>query len=559
MATDYLSRFLAGQGMGGRPPLEDDDALLRRFLAAQGRLSDMPSEAPDTAGVQSALAATQLRPQVAPESSPLAPRLVAQKTSPAAAGPTEEEAAYNARRAAASRTAFVNDTLGGVTEGFDRATNLISGINQPIRARNAGGVADAERRFVGSEEERQARERAIRQRPLKEANEAAELAKLQADTEKAKATAAGTTADTAYDAALRDPNSPETQAMRNLAISLSGGKITPELAAQQNGLQLRDGLKLASGQLNAEAMAGVARDRLTQSATQAQFDQQLARWRLGLDREKLDQDWEKFERTEDLKREMDKMRAERAEEKKAFGLAERNVGGFQFVPGAVPSADSAKKLRDVKIEEDKIEFSLKKLKDLYARHGTEIYGTHAGEMEAEFIAISNALRVMNDMGVPNGRDYEMLAKEVADPTVWKDMFTTRGRSQAKLDALGQRVRNTVDSTARASGYERGGRTSSAPMGTMVDVDDLPAGGAQPAPAPPPRPVTKSTAPPPGEIPRIVSTKGMQPGDLLASLADGESVRVAWKDEKTGKAGYQTFQRTKKPNGKSYLRKVGGVE
>ena len=73
-ASDLVGRFLAGTGMGARPPLEDDEELVRRFLAAQGRIADAPTTAEDTAAVQRGLAATQLRPQVAPESSPLAPR-----------------------------------------------------------------------------------------------------------------------------------------------------------------------------------------------------------------------------------------------------------------------------------------------------------------------------------------------------------------------------------------------------------------------------------------------------------------------------------------------------
>lgn len=267
MATDYLSRLLAGQGLGGTPT-EEDGALVRRFLSARGRIRP-EDEAADTAEVQRQLATRALAPDLAALDVP-PPRV--EKTSPAASAPTQAEADYNARRAAASRTALVNDVLSGATEGFDRATEWIAGRGPGVRARDRGAVEDAERRFLGQEAEREKRALAERNRPMVEAERAAALEKAKAETAKAKAATANTTADAAYEAALRDVNSPETQAMREFAVSVSAGKLPPELAARMNGIQLRDGAKLATSQLNAEALAGIQQQRLTQSAEESKAE-----------------------------------------------------------------------------------------------------------------------------------------------------------------------------------------------------------------------------------------------------------------------------------------------
>jgi len=552
--SDYVQRFLAGQGMGGTPVDSDSQDVVRRFLRARGRLRD-DVDAADTAEVQRRLAAQAVAPSGLDESVLDVPVTRSQKTSPAAAAPTAEDADYNARRAAASRTALVNDVLSGATEGFDRATEWIAGPGPGVRARDRNAVANAEAAFAKSEEERRLLAQRAADKPLTDARKAAELEKLKADTAKAKASTLVAEGDAAYEAALRDINSPETQAFRDQAVAISGGKLTPERAARLNGIQLREAVKTATSQLNAEAMAGIQRDRLQQSATEAAKDRGLRIAAL-----------EQAERLATLSREqayeLAKLRLEEEQEKRkaaeakadegrAFKMGEREVGGFRIKEGRIPSADSAKQLRDLAIESGKIEYSLKRLDDLYAKHGTELFGRYAGEMESEFMAISNALRVMNNMGVPNGRDYEMLEKELADPTTRKSLFTSRGRTQAKLKALGERVRNTVDLSADKMGYEREGAVPRvAPSGSMVQVDDLPTNNPAPAAQAAPRPITKPTIAPGEVIPRLIDTSGLKSGELREMLEEGEVVRIPWRLD-DGTAGYRDLKKVTR-NGKPKL-------
>ena len=557
--SDYVQRFLAGQGMGGTPMDSDSQDVVRRFLRARGRLRD-DVDAADTAEVQRRLAAQAVAPSGLDESVLEVPVPRSQKTSPAAAAPTATDADFNARRAAASRTALVNDVLSGATEGFDRATEWIAGPGPGVRARDRNAVANAEAAFAKSEEERRLLAQRAADKPLADARKAAELEKLKADTAKAKAATITAEGDAAYEAALRDINSPETQAMREYAVSMSGGKLTN--AANLNGLQLREAVKTATSQLNAEAMAGIQRDRLTQSAKDAAASRALAIRSLELQIEALETrnenarlDREQAKELAGKKYELERLKIEAAKDNKeaanTFKMGEREVGGFRIKEGRVPSADSAKQLRDLAIESGKIEYSLKRLDDLYAKHGTELFGRYAGEMESEFMAISNALRVMNNMGVPNGRDYEMLEKELADPTTRKSFFTSRGRTQAKLKALGDRVRNTVDMSADKMGYEREGAVPRvAPSGSMVDVDNLPTNNPAPAAQAAPRPVTKPTIAPGEVVPRLVDTSGLKSGELREMLEEGEVVRIPWRLD-DGTAGYRDLKKVTR-NGKPKL-------
>jgi len=555
--ADTYARLLANTGRPGRASPEDEDALLRRFLASGGRLSDTPTTAETPADVQQGLAATQLNLGRQPEADALYPKPAPADVPTAAAENNPVEAA-EARRAEAIRRANTQDTLAGVTEGFDRATLLISGLNPalvPIRQRDPGARDAAIRAFLAQEDAVAAQARRTQQAPLDRLRDEAELEKLKADTAKAKATAQSTTQDAAYEAALQALDSPETQALREQALAMSGGKLTPETAAKLNGLQLREALKTATSQLNAEALADYRIKSLEQG-------DKLAKMQAWLRQEGLDTQYNiaamlinsrENENAEDralrekLAQKMIEAMVTKTGQERDDKLKQLEVGGFRFAPDRIPSADSAKQMRDLAIQEGRINFSLNRLQDLYNKYGTQLYGKHAGEMESEFIAITNALRVANDMGVPNGRDYEMLAKELADPTTWKSMFTSRGREGSKFDAVRARIRNAVDTTAKAAGYEREGLkpgdpgTAENPLRTPPDTDLTQPPGASPATAPPRQTPRPSVAPPPDEIPRLVSTKGMAFGDLKKSLQEGEKVRVATK-RKDGTTGYRTLQK-----------------
>src|SRR5690606_29012012 len=126
-----------------------------------------------------------------------------------------------------------------------------------------------------------------------------------------------------------------------------------------------------------------------------------------------------------------------------------------------PSADAAKKMADVSLAAVNARRGIAKLRDLYAKHGTELTGAVSGEMGAEWKAVTDQLRNIGNMGVRNGKDYEMLALELPNPTEASDLTRSKSRVLSVLDTVAKRMDDTVDATAYTYKYQRekGGRTT----------------------------------------------------------------------------------------------------
>lgn len=171
--------------------------------------------------------------------------------------------------------------------------------------------------------------------------------------------------------------------------------------------------------------------------------------RMGLDWAKLGQDERlAMARLEEMRLKREQA-GEQAATKRQQTLAERNVGGFSFDPDNPPSAEASKKMADAAIARDEILASLDNLERMYSQLGSEQVGEKAGVMESEWMNITNRLRTLNEMGVPNGADYAMLGKQIEDPTEFKAILTSRKRGLAKMRTLRDQVGRRVDATARA--------------------------------------------------------------------------------------------------------------
>lgn len=140
-------------------------------------------------------------------------------------------------------------------------------------------------------------------------------------------------------------------------------------------------------------------------------------------------------------------------------LAERNVGGFEFDPTNPPTVDGAKKMAEASKARDEILGSLERLERLFKDHGTEAGGGAAqSEMESERTNILNRLRVLNEMGVPNGNDYAVLARQVPELTGLGAMFTRNSSFEPKFSALRNQISRTVDATAKAYKFKPVGQS-----------------------------------------------------------------------------------------------------
>lgn len=579
--SDYVQRFLAGQGMGGTPVDSDSQDVVRRFLRARGRLRG-DVDAADTAEVQRRLAAQAVAPSGLDESV-LASRV--QKTSPAAAAPTVEDADYNARRAAASRTALVNDVLSGATEGWDRATEWIAGPGPGVRARDRNAVANAEARFAASEEERRLLAQRAADKPLTDARKAAELEKLKADTAKSKAATITAEGDAAYEAALRDINSPETQAFRDQAVAISGGKLTPERAARLNGIQLREAVKTATSQLNAEAMAGIQQDRLVQSAKDAAANRFVNMRSLELQIEALESRNRNAELDREQARELADLKAELEREKIAADAANRAANKETKASDADYKSEGelrkelqnnpvVKEYQGAVVGYDKVRRAAADASaagDIALIFGyMKTIDPTSTVREGEFATASNAGglddRLINSYNkVLSGQRLTKQQREqfIQSAKTQHDAYRAKAKSiiesyRRNAERNGLNPENVVLEGMYGDEIAPRVGTAANPARSreVTPIEELPEGGravASPETEEPPprRTPRKSVAPPADEIPRLISLKkpdGTRKTreEVKAEIAEGETARLPMGK---GADGVMKYRTVKKVNGK----------
>lgn len=254
-------------------------------------------------------------------------------------------------------------------------------------------------------------------------------------------------------AALQDPTSPQSKSFQALVSRAFGSVYTPEQIA---------GMTAADAQLVGKygEMARTLEDRAAARTAEQQSQQaQLTARATEADKQRT------FESKQNaanraMQREIAGMRQEQAGDKAdgAFQrkVSERNVAGYAFDPARPPSADGAKNMAAAVKAQSEILGSLNRLEADLKAHGSEMFGAKAGEMASEWMNVTNKLRMLNDMGVPNGADYLMLAKQITDPTSGAAATTSNERLLQQITSLRSQVGRTVDATANAYGFQRAG-------------------------------------------------------------------------------------------------------
>jgi hypothetical protein len=148
--------------------------------------------------------------------------------------------------------------------------------------------------------------------------------------------------------------------------------------------------------------------------------------------------------------------------------AERKVGGYDFDPEDPPTLEGAKKMANVLIAKDKALGALGRLEKLFDKHGKQMYGDVASQMESEWKQVTDQIRVQNEMGVPNGADYVMLAKQIPNPVGLDGAKQLKSSIKAKFEPLRKQLAETVDATARAYKYRLPRDKSGTPSGLTKD-------------------------------------------------------------------------------------------
>jgi hypothetical protein len=159
--------------------------------------------------------------------------------------------------------------------------------------------------------------------------------------------------------------------------------------------------------------------------------------------------------------------------KREHVLAERAIPTYRFRKGVEPSAAAAKKMQDAMTSKMVIDGGLDAIKMMFKQHGRKVLpdGERA-RLESETMNIINELRQFNKMGVPNGRDYEMLAKQLSEATGASSYTKFDDHYIQQLKSLRGQLKRKMDATAFASGYEpdempsetHGGKSTTAAIG-----------------------------------------------------------------------------------------------
>lgn len=273
-----------------------------------------------------------------------------------------------------------------------------------------------------------------------------------------------------YEAALRDPFSPESQRRRaaleranpELARSVGAGPDTSWADVEALApVVARAGPLAARGvdqELRAKALGIQAEAEKRKAAEFGQTMEQRKAEALQRAKDKAAErglGWARLSLAEQqmmVDEEIAKMRLDAQGKERERKLAERGVGGWEFDPDDPPSIEGAKQMANVTVERDVLLPSLDNLEALYSSLGSEQVGEKAGEMEAEWKNITDRLRIMSNMGVPNGNDYKMLQKQVEDPTEIRAVTTSRARGLAKLRTVRRQLLTYIAATARAYKY-----------------------------------------------------------------------------------------------------------
>lgn len=412
-----------------------------------------------------------------------------------------------------------NATLSGLGASLDNAGRLYAGLPErsggadpSIRSRPVADVMQAE--GLKAQQRNTARQTEL---------DAVNLAKTKAETARAEAGARSTEADEKREAALADPKSPESAALRETATALlvdqyGAPTIPTDKLASMSGIQIREALKFGTSRLNADAQAFIGQQRVnnereaartaaylrSQGIESAEYIAQLV----------IDSRESEGEKGRELQEELAKARtlleAQKHERDRSEKLGEREVGGFEFEnPSSPPSAEASKKMAAVSIANAAIAGSLNNLEKLFKKHGTEITGDVATTMQSEWKNITDQVRIIGEMGVPNGSDYKMLALQIPQTVGVRAGVTPNSWIQPKFQTLRGQMDRLVGATARAYKFKPKGGLSGvgtadapAPARTTYADPERPDVDLEADPKPPP--VRQTSA---GQKPQVPAQVG----------------------------------------------------
>lgn len=158
-----------------------------------------------------------------------------------------------------------------------------------------------------------------------------------------------------------------------------------------------------------------------------------------------------------------RMSQEAREDRIRQGLEEREVGGYDFAPGRIPSKDNAKKFTDAVTAVNGMRGDLDALEENFKAKGTEsFFGADQARQSAARESILLQLKELQNLGVLNGRDYEILSRIVPDTSSPMAMLSNNTTLAAQFGEFRRQLENRLQAGAGAMGYAKKGGQTGAP-------------------------------------------------------------------------------------------------
>lgn len=130
-----------------------------------------------------------------------------------------------------------------------------------------------------------------------------------------------------------------------------------------------------------------------------------------------------------------------------------NVPGFGLLPGATPTVDDAKHVKDSATVAKETIAAAEALKNMVQGGATSIPGKRKVDLNAAYTDLIMKLKEAEKLGALAGPDVEMLQKQVVDPTGFLNNMTLSEKDMAATysDLVG-RLKRDVGKRAEARGY-----------------------------------------------------------------------------------------------------------
>jgi hypothetical protein len=135
---------------------------------------------------------------------------------------------------------------------------------------------------------------------------------------------------------------------------------------------------------------------------------------------------------------------------------ERSVPGFEPAPGATPTADDAKKMKDTNEAALRMHGNIADLRALHQKYGSTPKGAGAELQQQKLRAIQIEAKNIAGLGALSGPDFNLMqdlsAQDVNSIQYWIQRNFVGASLEESLKGLEQWMRTTIDATAKARGY-----------------------------------------------------------------------------------------------------------